>query len=371
MKINNLFIVIILLLLVSFHSCQNHSGYIITGNVSGFPDSTMIYLRNLSTDETFDSTLIIGNKFQLKGQLIDEPEQIWLNTEVDNEFIYTDLLIGNEKIKIIGDIKDFPWHVTITGSKTQEDHNYLLNLTKSFYMKRDSLLKIYFTLTPEEQQNKGKEIWDEIGILDESTNEIQVAFVKSHINTYPGVINLGYLKNSIPKDTVQYLYNMLSDELKSSKYAKVVEIYLNDKIFEIGDYYHDFKALDKKGDTISFSSITGKYILLNFTSAYCGPCIQSVKELKLINQTYSDSLQIVSFSTDTQKSTWHKSLEKDSISWISLWDGEGTYSETYIKYGVRGIPSFFLINPKGEIMDKWSGYGKGSLENKLHRFKKN
>jgi peroxiredoxin len=360
----------IILFSLSIYSCQDQVGYVITGNLTGFPDSTMLYLRNLSTDETFDSTLIIGNKFQFKGQLLDEPEQIWMNTRVGNEFIYANLLIGNEKISIEGDIHDFPWSVKITGSKTQDDFDNLRDLTKSYDLKRDSLVQVFFKLTPEMQQEKEKEIWSEIKTLDDTTYALRVGYVKSHLNTYPAIINLGYLKNSLPKDTVQSLYNKLSDEIKASKYAKVIEIYLNDKIAEVGDAYHDFTAQNIQGDTVRFSNLTGKYILLDFTSAYCGPCIQSAEELRSIDKTYSDSLEIVSFSTDAKKEFWTMSLQRDSVTWLSLWDGKGMYGETYIKYGIQGVPTFFLIDPKGKIIDKWSGYGKGSLENKLERFKK-
>lgn len=361
---------IVLLFAISYYSCQKQNGYFISGNLTGFPDSTMIYLRNLSTDETFDSAMIIGDKFLFKGQLQDEPEQIWLNTIVANEFIYTNLLIGNERIIIEGDISDFPWNVNITGSQSQDDFNYLRDLTKLFDFKRDSLVRSFLKLTSDEQQEKGKEIWGEIRTLDDTTQTLLIGYVKSHINTYPGIINLGYLKNSLQKDTVQALYKKLSDELKASKYAKIVEIYLNEKISEVGDNYHDFKGINKNGDTIKFSDVVSyKYILLDFTSAFCGPCIQSAEELRLIDKTYNDSLVIVSFSGDSKKEFWLKSLERDSVSWLSLWDGKGTYSETYIKYGVQGFPAFYLIDPNGRIIDKWSGYGKGSLEAKLRRFK--
>ena len=364
-----LFGLIVILFTITFCSCKRNEGYTITGNVTGFPDSTMIYLTNLATDEIFDSTLIVNNRFQFKGQLQDEPEQIWLNTRVNNEFIYANLLIGNEDIKVKGDVSDFPWHVSITGSKTQDDFNYLRDLTKSFDIKRDSLVHLTFNLPLEEQEERGKEIWGEIGVIDDTTYKSRINYIKSHLNTYTGIINLGYLKKLFPKDTVQALYNKLTDEIRNSKYARVVEVYLKEKISEVGDLYHDFKAINNVGDTINFSDLIGKYILLDFTAANCGPCVQSVEELRLIDKTYSDSLKIVSFSGDAKKDIWLKSLERDNASWTSLWDGKGTYSETYIKYGAAGFPTFFLINPQGIIIDKWVGYGKGLLEHKLQRFK--
>jgi len=364
------FRLIVILLTIASYSCQKQNGYIITGDLTGFPDSTMIYLRNLSTDETFDSTMIIGNKFQLKGQLNDVPEQIWLNAKVDKKFIYTNLLIGNEKIKIKADIKDFPWNVSITGSKTQDDNDFLRDLTKPFDMQRDSLVKSFLKLSPEIREEKGKEIWGKISIIDDTTHKLRTQYVKSHINTYTAIINLGYLKKSMPQDTVQALFNKLSEVIKSSKYAKIVEIYLKEKTTEIGDNIHDFEALNNVDQKIKFSTLIGKYVLLDFTAANCGPCIQSAEELRLIDRTYGDYLRIVSFSCDAKKEIWLNSLKRDSVSWISLWDGKGTFSETYIKYGVQGFPSFFLIDPTGKVIDNWVGFGKGSLIDKLKRFKK-
>ncbi len=350
-------------------SCNKPDGYVITGNVTGFPDSTKVYLQNVSTEEIIDSAIIGGNTFKLKGQLSDVPEQLLLTARVNDQLIYLFLLIGNEHVNIHGDIKDFPWDAEVEGSNFHSDYNCLENKTKLFDRERDSLAKSFFKLSPELQQEKHKEIWDKIKVIDDTVHAIRVEYVKTHINTYPGIIYLGYLKRSFPKDTVRALYNKLSPEIKSSKYARIVEVFLNEKISGVGDKYHDFKAVDKTGDTLKFSDLTGKYILLDFTGAYCGPCVQSAKELRHIDKTYSDSLVIVSFSSDSKKEIWLKSLERDSVSWISLWDGEGTFSETYIKYGVNGIPAFFLIDPKGIIIDKWGGYGIGSLEEKLSRFK--
>jgi peroxiredoxin len=304
-----------------------------------------------------------------QGQLQNVPEQIWLNARVNNQFIYKNLLIGNEKVSINGDIKDFPWNVKISGSAIQDEYTDCMNLTKALWIKRDSLVKGYLELPQEMQEAKGKEIWSKISILDSTADSLKISYIKTHLNTYSGIIELGYLKNSFTKDSLKAMYERLSPEIKSCRYAKIIEIYLSDKISEVGDMRHDFDAVNKDGEKIKFSELTGKYILLDFTSANCGPCIESAEELRLIDKTYNDSLTIISFSVDAKKEIWTNSLKRDSVSWLSLWDGKGTYSDTYIKYGVQGIPSFFLIAPDGKIIDMWTGYGKGSLESKLKKFK--
>jgi hypothetical protein len=173
----NLSRLLLIICTVTIVSCNYQKGYVITGNLTGFPDSTKFYLQNLSTQETFDSTLIIKNKLVFRGKLQNVPEQIWLNSIVDNQFIYANLLIGNENVNIKGDIKDFPWDVKISGSRIQDDYTYCLDLTKAFNKKRDSLVKSFLKLPPEMQEVKGKEIWARIYVLDSTTNSINISYV--------------------------------------------------------------------------------------------------------------------------------------------------------------------------------------------------
>lgn len=352
-------------IIILLSSCDNkvkkEEKFTISGQVSGFPNGTKFYLRNLATDAVFDSTTVENSSFKFEGNLSNPPEQIWLNAIVDKKFIYTNLLIGNDDITVKGDISDFPWNVNIKGSKSQEDFNYSQNLTKEYDIKRDSMVKSLMKLPQAKQQ----EIWKKIRKIDSITNAIRINYVKSHSDTYVSVINLGYMKNRLPKDTIQKIFDKYTPEIKQSKYAKVVEVFLRENISKVGDKYHEFEGLNQKGENVKFSDIKGQYTLLDFTAAYCGPCIQAADELVEISKSYSDSLTIVSFSQDPKKDVWLKSLERDKVTWNSVWDGKGRYSETSIKYGIQGIPTFILINPKGIIIDKWSGYGKGSILSRL------
>lgn len=365
--------ILTILTLTLIFSCDENNKkeekYTVLGNLSGFPDGTTFYLRNLATDAVFDSAIVKNNTFKFEGQLSNPPEQIWLNTTIDKKFYYTNLLIGNDNIQVKGDIVDFPWNLDIKGSKIQEDFNYSQSLVKDHYIKRSSLVKTYMTLSQEERHNIGKGILKKMRLIDSIILAINTKYIKSHPNTYASIIQLGYHKNKLPKDTIQKIYSNYTAEIKDSKFAKIVEVFLKEKISKVGDKYHDFEGFNQKEEKVKFSDIKGEYTLLEFTSAYCGPCIQAADELVEICKNNKDSLTIVSFSGNSKKSVWLKSLERDKVTWNSIWDGKGRYSETYIKYGVQGYPTFILINPEGIILDKWSGYKKGSIIGRLENNK--
>ncbi len=360
-------LILVTSIIISTACNKNEEKFVIFGQVTGFPDTTKFYLRNLATDAVFDSVIIENNTFKFEGNLSSTPEQIWLYTTVGKNFIYTNLLIGNDRITVKGDISEFPWNVKINGSKTQEDFNYSQNITKEFDIKRDSLTSAYFKLSPEKQEEMGSEIWNKIGKIDSITQVLRIEYVKSHPDTYASVIELGYLKNKLPKDSIQKIFDRYQPKIKQSKYANLVKVYLRENIAKIGDKFHDFEGFNQRDEKVKLSDIRGKYTLLDFTSANCGACYQAANELVEINKLYSDSIRIVSFTQDPQKDVWLKSLERDKVSWNSVWDGKGKYSETLIKYGVHGVPTFVLINPEGTIIAKWTGYGKGNIIKTLKR----
>ncbi|MCB0461152.1 MAG: AhpC/TSA family protein [Flavobacteriaceae bacterium] len=366
-------LVLLFSLAICLIGCDNKENkedkFVISGQVTGFPNGTKFYLRNLATNSTFDSTIVKNNTFKFEGVLESPPEQIWLNTTVGEKFIYTNLLMGNDRISVKGDISDFPWNVDIAGSKTQEDFNYARSITKKYDIERDSLVQDFLKLSPEKRLIVRDSVWKKIGKIDSILQVLRIDYIKSHPDTYTSIIELGYLKNELPKDTIQKFFDSYNTEIKQSKYAIIVEIYLRENIVKVGDKFYDFEGINQKEEQLLFSNIRGEYTLLDFTAAYCGPCIKAADELVEISKMYSDSLKIVSFSQDPKKDVWLKSLERDKVTWNSIWDGKGRYSEISIKYGVRGIPTFVLINPDGIIIDKWTGYNAGSIIKKLEKHK--
>ena len=109
----------------------------------------------------------------------------------------------------------------------------------------------------------------------------------------------------------------------------------------------------------------GKYILLDFWSIGCGPCLQAIPEMKEVAEAYKDSLVIVSLSLDT-KEIWKQESPKHGMTWYNLNDQKGR-SGIAAKYGVWGIPHYVLVSPQGTMTTQWSGYSKGNLKENVKK----
>lgn len=355
-------------------ACGGPQGYVIRGEVTGFPDSTMLYLANLNTQTTVDSALVVDGRFQMRGVLAEEPERMQLYTQVDQRHIYAPLLIGNDNIEVKGDIGDFPFQVSVSGSKYQDQAEAVNALSREYDLQISTLADTIWKIPDERRKEPGvqallKQYREVIQCMD----SIRTAYLFSHTDTYPALIRLGYKMYDFQKDTVQMLFDRMSPELQASRYARPIRTFLTSEFVTTGGPFLDFKAEDQNGRPVRLSELVGrdgKYTLLEFTSSGCGPCMQAAEEMRRMIDTYSDSLLIVSFSIDKSREYWQESLKRDSVCWTSLWSTrEAENNAVSIPYKVRSYPYFFVIDPQGTIVQRWSGYGPDTFEKKIGRLK--
>ena len=71
----------------------------------------------------------------------------------------------------------------------------------------------------------------------------------------------------------------------------------------------DTDLYDLEGNLHHLTELKGKYILLDFWSSGCGPCIMSIPEMGEVQEKYKDRLAIVSLSSDTEK-IWKAASKK-------------------------------------------------------------
>ena len=169
------------------------------------------------------------------------------------------------------------------------------------------------------------------------------------------------------EDLIRSLYDRMSDADRATEEEQLITAYLNlPEVVNVGDQMVDGDLYDVKGNLHRLSEFQGKYIMLDFWSLECGPCVQSFPELKEVSEMYKDSLEIVSISMDTKES-WSDFVERKGLTG-NQWNefAKGTTGLAAV-YQVKGIPRYVMISPEGIVVAMWSGYGPGSIKKKMQQ----
>ncbi len=125
-----------------------------------------------------------------------------------------------------------------------------------------------------------------------------------------------------------------------------------------GELAPDFTATIKTGETITLSSLEGNYILLDFWGSWCGPCrkenpklVKLFSEFHKIDSTQSINLEIVSVAIEFNPQGWEKAIVSDGLVWKNHIYEKGRFQSPIAKmYGVKEIPTKYLIDPEGKII---------------------
>ena len=97
----------------------------------------------------------------------------------------------------------------------------------------------------------------------------------------------------------------------------------------------------------SLRSIKDIHVVLDFWATWCGPCVQSIPHLNRLAGTFEG--QPVQFIAITQEdeATVTPFLDRHPINaWVGL-DRDG---QTFRAFGIKSIPTTFVIAPDGRIL---------------------
>ncbi len=115
----------------------------------------------------------------------------------------------------------------------------------------------------------------------------------------------------------------------------------------IGKPAPDFQVKDLKGEELTLEKFRGQVVLLDFWATWCGPCIRELPNVKQTYKKYKDQkFQIIGISLDRSQQPLEAFIEREGLAWVHYWDKSQKITN---QYGVRGIPSTFLLDGKGVI----------------------
>lgn len=106
--------------------------------------------------------------------------------------------------------------------------------------------------------------------------------------------------------------------------------------------------------TVNLREFRGSLVLLNFWATWCPPCVAEMPDIeRLYRELKEHRFVVVAVSLDIQgKKVVSPLWEKAGLTFPSLLDPSG---EVATRYGVRSLPTSFLINPEGEIFARILG----------------
>ena len=122
----------------------------------------------------------------------------------------------------------------------------------------------------------------------------------------------------------------------------------------IGETAPDFDAVTPSGDTVCLHDMFDdgkKYILLDFWSSWCAPCMASIPEIKNVIAQYGDSgLKVVGVNCSDSPENARKAVAEKNMFWDILITEGYTVFELY---ECDGVPTCFLLDSEGTVIEAY------------------
>ncbi|WP_295120667.1 TlpA disulfide reductase family protein [uncultured Chitinophaga sp.] len=109
------------------------------------------------------------------------------------------------------------------------------------------------------------------------------------------------------------------------------------------------------GKITSLASFKGKYVIVDFWASWCGPCRKSIPKLKELYSMYqAKGFEILSISVDKDNEAWRRAMSEEQMPWSQVITPN--YNKTMSDFMIQGIPTMFLLDREGRIVEKFTGY---------------
>lgn len=141
------------------------------------------------------------------------------------------------------------------------------------------------------------------------------------------------------------------------------------KAEDAGKAAPDFALEDLSGNTVNLSASKGRVVLLDFWATWCPPCLMSIPELVGLQHKYRDQgLEVIGISLDDPGEISNGDLldfkKRLKINYKIL-RADWRVVEDYFGSESTSIPTLFVIDREGKIVEKHIGFSPGLLEKSL------
>lgn len=170
---------------------------------------------------------------------------------------------------------------------------------------------------------------------------------------YPDQDIAGYILtrriSSLSPEEKEKQFNDLSARVKSGPYGKMAQdIVKGIEQRKVGHAAYPYALLTKDNKEVKIADFKGKYVLLDFWSSTCGPCLRMAPYMKKLYDTYRDKgFEIIAVSLDTKREDWIRAMEQHGISGIQVSSLKGGKDPLADYYSIYQMPAMILIDKNG------------------------
>ena len=355
--------------LAAMVSCQQKGETALEVNLTDIPENCRINISRVEgqAGQTFytDSSKTTDRKFTIKCDSITDNTSftIFLQkiTDKGQALAYTGtiLVADGYTTKVTGKgIYPSTWTIDSKHPK-QAFVNKMNDAVKDLNKQIDELRLSSDTVSSRESHIKLYDLEDEIY---DQIAEKQFALMETlpmdeywleELCRFSGTINYEG-KDYKYYDKVEALYNKMPDEYKKSKIGKALNLALYAKAPAVGDQINDYDLYDINGKVHHLADFKGKWLLLDFSSYFCGPCRMFDASVKYFYERgIGKDFEIITITADTEGQFAQMVQEEKPLH--SLFNDRDSRTGLFAINKISVTPTFYVVNPDGKIEDIFEG----------------
>ena len=193
--------------------------------------------------------------------------------------------------------------------------------------------------------------------LNQVANGIMRRALDNNSDNLVGVYFFGNLYNEMEPQEAREILNKFPEQMQKTQIlTAIAKSIAAQENTEIGKPYLEIALPDSLGETVSVTPLIGpgKWVLIDFWATWCSPCRGELPYLKEAFKEFGPKgFNIYGVSLDNDAESWKEFLVKEEMTWpnvIAVTDGKS--APIVEEYGIRSIPTNFLISPEGKIVAK-------------------